>query len=540
MGQNMQCNRIGTRRKLIFAFVLGGILSFFYVAGYGLERDNSLDLTEKVFYLKWILGAFPAAGILHALWELTDRYGDRIGKAALWRRVKFILPDWLCVAILLICWLPVWLSIFPGAFAYDAFTEWEQFRDGMITSHHPVLHVLLLGGTVEGMYHLTGSYNAGIAVYTFLQMLILANVFVRTLKFMEEFQLPDIFRWFALCFYGLSPVSQLFAVSTTKDVLFSAALLIFLLNLIRFCCQRKEFFLHRGQMISFGLSAFFSMILRNNGLYIVVIILAVMLAAGGEYRKKLALIAAGICLAYGVYVGPCYRILQVTPGGIEEMLSVPLQQMARVHKYDYDSLERQDLELLYRIVPKEDLDSYRSTVSDFVKKGFQRENFQDYKKEFFSLWLKWGMQHPLTYVNSFLINTVDFWYPGAVVDGYQDEYGRSSYFDYRVSIPGEEMSFLPGVHGYYERISFDPEMQKAPFMSLLLSPGWYLVMVMVIFSRWWRNRKYTFMIPGLIFLLTMLTVLPGPMALVRYVLIFYYAFPVWLAFFLCDEHFSGY
>nr|WP_300842545.1 hypothetical protein [uncultured Acetatifactor sp.] len=144
MGQNMQCNRIGTRRKLIFAFVLGGILSFFYVAGYGLERDNSLDLTEKVFYLKWILGAFPAAGILHALWELTDRYGDRIGKAALWRRVKFILPDWLCVAILLICWLPVWLSIFPGAFAYDAFTEWEQFRDGMITSHHPVLHVLLL------------------------------------------------------------------------------------------------------------------------------------------------------------------------------------------------------------------------------------------------------------------------------------------------------------------------------------------------------------------------------------------------------------
>ena len=143
-------------------------------------------------------------------------------------------------------------------------------------------------------------------------------------------------------------------------------------------------------------------------------------------------------------------------------------------------------------------------------------------------------------MNSFLINTVDFWYPGAVIDGYRDEYGRSSYFDYRVSIPGEEISCLPGVHRYYERISSDPEMQKIPFMFLLLSPGWYLVMAMVIFFRWWRNRKYTLMIPGLVFLLTMLTVLPGPMALVRYVLIFYYAFPVLLAFFLCDEHFSGY
>ena len=536
----MQCNKTGKRRKFIFAFALGGILAFFYVAGYVLERDESLDLTDKFFYLKWILGAFPATGILHILWELTDRYEGRTGKAPLWRKIKFMLPGWLCVGILLICWLPVWLSIFPGAFAYDSFTEWQQFRDGMITSHHPVLHVLLLGGAVEGIYQLTGSYNAGIAVYTFLQILILANVLVRTLKFMEEFHCPDIFRWFALSFYGLSPVLQLFAVSTTKDVLFSAAQLIFLMNLIRFCCKRKEFFLRKGQMISFGLSAFFSMILRNNGLYIVVIILAVMLVACGEYRKKLALIVVGICLTYGVYVGPCYRILQVTPGGIEEMLSVPLQQMARVHKYDYDSLEQQDLELLYRIVPKEDLDSYRATVSDFVKKGFQRDNFQDCKKEFFSLWLKWGIQHPLTYVNSFLINTVDFWYPGAVIDGYRDEYGRSSYFDYRVSIPGGEISCLPGVHRYYERISSDPEMQKVPFMFLLLSPGWYLVMAMVIFFRWWRNRKYTLMIPGLVFLLTMLTVLPGPMALVRYVLIFYYAFPVLLAFFLCDEHFSGY
>ena len=46
------------------------------------------------------------------------------------------------------------------------------------------------------------------------------------------------------------------------------------------------------------------------------------------------------------------------------------------------------------------------------------------------------MEHPLTYVNSLLINTVDFWYPGAVVDGYRHGDGRSSYFDYKVDEPG--------------------------------------------------------------------------------------------------------
>lgn len=71
-----------------------------------------------------------------------------------------------------------------------------------------------------------------------------------------------------------------------------------------------------------------------------------------------------------------------------------------------------------------------------------------------------GVEHPLTYLNSFLINTVDFWYPNAVVDGYRDAYGRSSYFDYKVSEPGEEIVLPPGVHRYYEAISLDPQVQK--------------------------------------------------------------------------------
>lgn len=60
--------------------------------------------------------------------------------------IKFNLPYGLCVLILLICWTPAWLSLFPGAFAYDAYSEWEQIKNGMVTAHHPVIHVLLLGG----------------------------------------------------------------------------------------------------------------------------------------------------------------------------------------------------------------------------------------------------------------------------------------------------------------------------------------------------------------------------------------------------------
>lgn len=528
----MKESNIKNSRKIGFAVVLGIVISFFYAAGYLIEAYGTLDLRDKSFYFRWLIEAVLATGILYGIWEAADRYGEKIIASANVPKIRFTLPYPLCVLILFLCWTPAWLSVFPGAFNYDAYAEWMQVVNRAVTSHHPVIHVLCVGGLLEGSHALTGSYNSGIAVYTCLQMLILAGIFTYTLHFMKEFHVPDIFCFLALIFYGSSPVIQLFAVSTTKDVLFSAAQLLFMLSLIRLYCRREAFFQSKKQVIVFGLSAFASMILRNNGLYIVLFTLTIVIFNCRKYRKKLLPVYVFIGIAYGLYVGPFFQIFQVTSGGVEEMLSVPLQQMARVYKYDIDSLEAQDVELLCRIISQEDLESYRSTVSDFVKNGFQKEGFSQNKKEFFALWCKWGIKHPLTYINSFLINTVDFWYPGAVVDGYRHADGRSSYFDYKVDIPGEEKILLPRVHTYYETISHDNEAQKKPFAFLALSPGWYLVAAMAVFGYFWCRKRYELMIAGWMLALTMLTVLAGPMALVRYVLILYYAFPILLVLFL--------
>jgi len=282
------------------------------------------------------------------------------------------------------------------------------------------------------------------------------------------------------------------------------------------------------------------MILRNNGFYIVLVMLAVLaLVCKRDWRRqarKLALMLLAILLPYLLYVGPFYRALGVTPGGVEEMLSVPLQQMARVYRYEREALGQEELELLYSFVPQENLEEYRATVSDFVKRGFQRKAFEENKAEFVGLWMRWGVSHPLTYINSFLIGTVDIWYPGAVVDGYRHGNGKSSYFDYQVDKPGEEKVYLPGLHRYYETISHDGAAQKKPFAFLLLSPGWYFVMFLAIFFCLWCEKRFKLLIPLLIPALHFGTVLLGPVALVRYMLIFYYGFPLFLACVLFMPH----
>lgn len=542
-------------RKIFFAALGGILISFCYVAGAVLDRFDSLDLKEPGFYGRWLAAAVLVTGILFLLWEGLDRLPGRMSEGRrgseawadrkdFWGKLRRLrLPGWACVLFMLLCWLPALLSLFPGAFAYDAYEEWTQVHTGAVTSHHPVLHVLTLGGLVELFYGLTGSYNVGMAVYSVLQMVLLAVVLTAVLRFLEDFGVPGFFRLLALMFFGLSPVMQLFAISATKDVLFTGAELLFFLYCLRFCLRREELLESRSGMAGFCVSAFCTMILRNNGLYIVLGMLAVLaVSCRRDWKRcwrKLAVMLVGILLPYLLYVGPFYSLLRVTQGGVEEMLSVPLQQMARVYRYDYDSLEQEDIELLYSVVNREDLEQYRATVSDFVKRGFNRQGFEENKAEFIKLWVRWGVSHPLTYINSFLVNTVDAWYPGAVVDGYRHGDGRSSYFDYQVDKPGTEVVLLPKLHDFYEHLSHDDEAQKAPLAFLVLSPGWYLVLALVIFLYFWRSRLYGMLLPGMLLLLHFGTVLLGPMALVRYMLIFYYGFPVFLAMVLFRDRMEG-
>lgn len=541
-------------RKSIFSAMTGVIASFCYVAGYRLDTFDTLDFLDKRFYLMWAAATVPLCIVIYLLWQGLDRLAARKEKpvcrpvgdgqnsaeqglaessrnsaseaAAKGNRRR----RWLmCTALLFLCWLPALLSLFPGAFSYDALDEWKQVQQWTITSHHPVVHVLLLGGLVEGFFRLTGSYNTGIAVYSVLQMLILAGVFASTINFMEELGVSRFWRRASLLFYAFSPVAQLFSICATKDVLFTGAELIFLLYTVRFAMDR-ELPGNRKKMILFGLSALCTMIFRNNGVYIVLLTLAVMTFASAktwrQYGKNWILFLMVIFIPYLLYTGPVFQALDVEPGGVEEMLSVPLQQMARVYRYDLDSLEEEERELLYRYVDREALEKYRATVADFVKKGFHREAFEQDKAGFFRLWAKWGISHPLTYLNSFLVNTVDAWYPGAVIDGYRHADGRGSYFDYKVDSPGTETVYLQALHDHYEDLSHDVQAQKKPLVFLILSPGWYFLCTLILFFYTWSRRKYRLLIPFSVFLFHFLTVLLGPMILVRYMLLFFFAFPV--------------
>ncbi|MCL2513858.1 MAG: DUF6020 family protein, partial [Oscillospiraceae bacterium] len=181
-----------------YTYPLGLLFSVFSVFGVQLTLYHEIDFSDVRVYFSVFVFSFAFYFALLLLWDFLDAIS---GKTYLMPSKKFKTPEkitgfkfnpifiWLG---LLLCRIPVWLAVFPGFFCYDANMQLTQFRSG-ITAHHPPLHTFLLGGTVELVAKLTGSYNAGIAVYVFLQMAFICVCFAYAIITMRKWKIPSVF-----------------------------------------------------------------------------------------------------------------------------------------------------------------------------------------------------------------------------------------------------------------------------------------------------------------------------------------------------------
>ncbi len=522
-------------RTGIIAAMMGIYAAVCIETGSQISMDASEKKTIALFVTGTAVKSIIYTAAIFSLWTWGPMLLKKCRETA--RGAKFTaivhkydrkeIPFWGYAFMLLLMWLPCYLGIFPGAYAYDAPTQLEQFVNNRITSHHPVLHTLIVGFFLDKITSLTGSFNAGVAAYTITQMVFTALIFAYVLTFLQKKGVAALYRALALLFWGLSPVVQMFVTSSTKDIYFSGVFLLYIVELIDLGLSGKEFFASVRNKALFTLSACATMIMRNNGVYIVITSFVLLLLFNRrEFRKMLMKPMLLTLILYFLYAGPFCRLLGVEKGGIQEMLSVPIQQMARTYIYHYNEMEPQDIELLEELIPKDALVNYIPTCADPVKMAFREDVFRENIRAYTSLWVRTGLKHFGVFVQSFLINTADFWDPFAVVDGYSQGTGKADFFYYLVGEPAVRVEMLDRVHEFYSNISQNPLVSKAPLMFLIMSPGWYLMMSVYMAMCVWNRGKGEYAVAYLLPLVAELTALLGPIAMVRYVLILYFAFPV--------------
>ena len=96
--------------------------------------------------------------------------------------------------------------------------------------HHPIVHTLLLQGMLWLGTQLFGSMNAGMALYTALQMLLLAGSMSYGVLVLHRRQVAAGWQIVMMLLGMFFPFHWYMSVSMTKDTVFSAFLLLQLIS----------------------------------------------------------------------------------------------------------------------------------------------------------------------------------------------------------------------------------------------------------------------------------------------------------------------
>lgn len=525
------------KRGWLISFVFSSAFAVCMNFGRSLDKQGSVAFKSPLMWISILVMAAGGTFLFAFFWKTLLKAEERkgAGKIQTVSGRSFLFT----AGIIFLCYLPVFLGVYPGFFVYDAQDELMQVVTRNFSTHHPLIHVLLLGGIIQLIHKISGSYNSGIAVYTLFQMAVLSCVFSYAICRLRKEGMGKKSSLAMALYLGLFPTIVMFSLCSAKDGLFTGMLLLTVMQFRELIKNPEQFFSSRMHIILLLASSVFMMLFRHNGFYAFLVFGAVLLLLRKvtgllKYRKNLLLLLGGILIIYMIISKGATLALNAQDSEHQEMLTVPIQQLARVYTMEENAFSEEEEAILYEILPKEALNRYTPKVSDGVKLSFCNEAYEENPSRYQKLWIKTGMRHPFAYLNAWFMTSYGFWYPDTVIDVYRGNtvftftYQDSSYFGYEVEEPGERHSLIPFLDECYRRMSLEPEIQQIPVISWLFSPGFLFWVTAFISGYFLYAGQYKKLAPWLLPILLWLTVILGPTYLVRYVIFLWILLPVLL------------
>ena len=532
-------------RLKLFSLAPGFIFSVMTAFGYSFDVYEKVDFGNVKFILSIVVFAYIFAVALRSVWDFIEQKEPAFalptykGLAA---RLDSML-NWLychrlvMAAVMLLCWLPCWLSIYPGNFRYDAASEFRQSYEGY-NGDFPLLHSFITIKLLTTAFEVTGSYNLGIAIYIVAQMILLGTLFSHIIHSLNKQGINRFFLLPLFAYYAVFPSIHLLVTCNVRDVMFSGMLVWSVFLLYRMCTDYKKFMSRWLNPFMLALVLVITILSRNNNTGIVmpaalaVISFAVIVSCRKINLKGAVIFAATAFISYFVLSAGLVALCQpLVPAKASSSLSICSQSLARAYYYDRENWSQDELDRFFEYFPN-GKPYYVAENADPTK--FSIVIPEDGLGDFMDFWMQIGKKYPSVYLNAFLANSRQMWFPDVVIDGYKES-GASTfkdfekcYFTFKDSIekPGQFDGKLPLVHQFYNRIAMFISFEKIPFVSLLFSIGFHFwLLINCCFYAVYRKSRH---------LLLPLAILMGyslisafvPLVLLRYFAALFFAFPL--------------
>lgn len=512
--------RVLKKEMLLPALVTGAILSAAIVLGAAHVSDPGtlrpfylfVDFLGLLFLFTALLvlleAYFPAINGL--LYSKAPRLYGKI-EQSVGAKTFFVL--W---GIILLIWIPAFLATCPGYYSYDGPLQIEMAVDyHLLDAANPLFHTLFLYGTFALGHALTGTYTAGLTIYCVTQALILSAAFSCFGCFVLRKRVPFLVVLLSLIFLSFNPIIQIFAFSTTKDVLFAAFFLFFCIFTLQVLQDPEWFYYKKRYMIAYVIAVLLMSLFRWQAIFLFVICVPFLLVSGRRYIKKglVVFLTAAISTAIAVCV------LNNLPhtnkkSAIAESISVPVQQIALVMSAAPETVTPEEKAMINKYLPDKAFEEFTPEISDYVKGRFNVDEFKKNPADFWKVWFSLGLKNKKYYAWSFMHGFIGYVYPSpATTNGWS---GVLPFYS-AGSVDIAQDSFLPGYYEYLRNADHGV-VANLPIVSTLISnafPFWVIIVTSFLLVTQKRRKMLIFPIIMLVYLVALFF---GPVVTARYVL----------------------
>lgn len=448
--------------------------------------------------------------------------------------------------LMFLVWIPHTIISHPASMECDVWDSlYQYFGKSTFTAHHPPVFTVLIGWFASfGLS--VGDVNTGFFIWVLVQTIICVAIMAYVLYTMKVLKTPHWLIILTFLIATISPLYNSYVTTIVKDTPYSFAVLLYMVELVYMHIDWQKYWKSCGHIVLFIISNISMILFRHNGKYIIAVMLVYLmikcLLRQKEYSRKLIakciiLMVLPMIVAEGIsgVVIKQYGVTVQEGESMRESLSIPFQQTARYAKYYDAETPEEEKAIIDRVIDYYALANvYEAYISDPVKARFHYYATSEDWVNYFKVWFKQFLRHPLTYIeatwnqNYYLMypfkenirvyysTYVDYFYDHA----FQDELGTA-----------QSMTFSRANDC---RISAYKFVNKLPIIGMFSNVAVYnLIMIyLIIFSIY--DKKKGFLWITIPVILSDLVVVAGPAIYdnIRYALPVVYAMPIVVAYYL--------
>lgn len=348
-------------------------------------------------------------------------------------------------AVIFLLWIPILVINGPVCLPMDTmvqliqmkgFPAWDPMmmvplNDYALSDHHPFLDSLIYG-FFDALGMRAGNEELGLVIYIYIWSYICVLSLVVSACWVKlRTSIPDWAIGFSLVFIAVVPCCSSYMSIVMKDTTWIPFYVFWLVAYFELIYQLRSNGSIKWQLRAlFFLCTVVSGLTKKTAIYISFLSLIPFLGFG---KRGLRILFDGIVSTLLVVILVptfLFPLLKIAPGGGQEMLGTPIQQIAYTASIEDEPFSQAELDTINRVIDlNEAVASLSLSTVDPAKQSYKSECSLPDKLAFIFTWIKAGIRYPADYLKAvpFLRNYVSvgptYYTNGAVKVGWEQSGG---------------------------------------------------------------------------------------------------------------------